>query len=220
MAGQGKQGYLYGSAGSSVSGMVTRGALLCLVSATGFGLAPIFARQSYAAGIGVPSMLAVRFALAALVFWAVVLWRRPSRPSWRVLLVCAGLGAVGYACQAAFYFGALTHISASLVSLLLYAYPALVTVLAVVLRRESMDRRKGVALGLSGLGLVLLLGAGGLGGPSAVGVLLGLGAALAYALYLTVADGLPRGVDLYLVSPWCARGRRSAWEPGRRRRST
>lgn len=200
MASQGKQGYLYGSLRSSVRGMISRGTVLCLVSASGFGLAPIFAGESYAAGIGVSTMLAARFTLAALVFWAVVAWRRPRPPSPRVLLVCVALGAVGYACQAAFYFGALTHISASLVSLLLYAYPALVTALAIALRRESLDRRRTAALALSGFGLLLLLGTGGLGGPDAIGVLLGLGAALAYALYLTVAEGLPGELDLYLLS--------------------
>ena len=52
-----------------------------------------------------------------------------------------GLGAVGYAMQSAFYFGALTRIDASLVGLLLYAYPALVLLLAYALRRERPGRQ-------------------------------------------------------------------------------
>jgi drug/metabolite transporter (DMT)-like permease len=48
---------------------------------------------------------------------------------------------------------------------------------------------------------VLLLSTGGGTGPAHLpGVLLALGAAIAYALYLTVADGLPPGLDLYLLS--------------------
>ena len=50
-------------------------------------------------------------------------------------------GAVGYAAQAGLFFGALTRIDASLTSLLLYIYPALVFVGAVALRREHADRR-------------------------------------------------------------------------------
>ncbi|WP_433237092.1 DMT family transporter [Streptosporangium sp. CA-135522] len=174
------------------------GAALCLISATGFGLAPIFARETYAAGVGVSTMLTVRFGLAAAVFCIMVAWRRPAVPTRRTLVVCALLGAVGYACQAAFYFGALTVISAPLVALLLYTYPALVTGIAVVLRRQSLDRRRVAALGCSAVGLLLLLGTGG--SADTGGVLLGLGAAVAYAIYLTVAEGLPDDLDLYLLS--------------------
>jgi drug/metabolite transporter (DMT)-like permease len=178
-----------------------RGAALCLVSATGFGVAAIFAKESYRAGVSVPTMLAVRFALAAAIFWVVVAWRRPTFPRRRVLLSCVGLGAAGYALQAALYFGALTRISASLTALLLYAYPALVTVLAVVLRRERADRRRVAALACSAAGLVLLLGTGGTAGSAAIsGVLLALGAAVTYAVYLTVAVGLPADLDVYLLS--------------------
>ncbi|MFI6816504.1 DMT family transporter [Nonomuraea sp. NPDC050328] len=178
--------------------VVSAGALLCLVSATGFGLSPLFAKEAYAAGVGVPTLLAVRFAVAAALFWVIVAWRRPTVPPRRTLAVAAALGAVGYACQAAFFFGALTLADASLVSLLLYAYPALVTVLAVLLRRESLDVRRAAALACSAAGLVLLLGAGG--SAHSAGVLLALGAAVAYSLYLTVAAGLPAGLDLYLLS--------------------
>jgi drug/metabolite transporter (DMT)-like permease len=164
-------------------------------------MAAIFAKESYRAGVSVPSLLAVRFALAAAVFWVVVAFRRPAWPSRRVLVVCVILGAGCYALQAGLYFAALTRIDASLVALLLYAYPALVTVLAMVLRRESPDRRRVVALVCSGSGLLLILGTAASGGAvSSAGVLLALGAAGAYAVYLTVADGLPVDLDLYLLS--------------------
>jgi drug/metabolite transporter (DMT)-like permease len=186
---------------SASPGAARRGAVLCLLSAVGFGLAAVLAKQCRLSGISVPSMLTVRFALAAAIFWAVVAWRRPSLPTNRVLGVCIGLGAVGYALQATFYFGALTSIDASLVSLLLYIYPALVMVLALALRRETLTRRRLAALACSIAGLVLLLSTGGGTGPAHLpGVLLALGAAIAYALYLTVADGLPPGLDLYLLS--------------------
>ncbi|MCW2918508.1 MAG: protein of unknown function transrane [Actinomycetia bacterium] len=178
-----------------------RGAVLCLLSATAFGMAAIFAKESYRAGVSVPSMLTVRFAFAAAVFWVVVAFRRPALPSRGVLMVCVILGAGGYALQSGFYFAALAKIDASLVALLLYAYPALVTVLAMVLRRESPDRRRVAALICSGSGLLLILGTAASGGDIApAGVLLALGAAGAYAVYLTVADGLPVDLDLYLLS--------------------
>src|SRR5262245_24394793 len=71
-----------------------RGALLCLVSAAGFGVAAVFAKESYGAGLNVPTMLAVRFAVAAAVFWALVAWRRPQRPVPRTVFAAIGLGSI------------------------------------------------------------------------------------------------------------------------------
>src|SRR4051794_25188889 len=102
-----------------------RGIALCVLSACGFGAMAIFAKEAYAEGVTVVTLLAVRFVMAALLFWAVVLIRRTPLPSRRVLLTGLALGAGGYAVQAGLYFAALTRIDASLVSLLLYLYPAL-----------------------------------------------------------------------------------------------
>ena len=174
---------------------------LCMLSAIAFGLAPLFAKECFAAGFSVSAMLTGRFGIAALVFWAVVAVRRPALPGPRLLLACLALGGVGYAVQAACYFGALTRIDASLAGEMLYVYPAIVLVLGVALRRERASRRKLAALGCSVSGLVLLLGCAGSNGPVApAGVLLAFGAALTYALYVTVANGLPADLDVYLLS--------------------
>lgn len=185
----------------SPSRTTSRGALLCLISAAGFGFAAVFAKESYRAGLNVPTMLAVRFAIAAAVFWALVAWRRPRWPARRTVFAAVGLGSIGYALQSVLYFGALTKINASLTSLLLYLYPALVTGLAVLLRRERPDRRRLAALLSSAAGLVLVLGAGSaIGSVAGFGVLLALASALTYALYLTVAAGLPEDLDVFLLS--------------------
>jgi len=188
------------TAGTGPSLALRRGTVLCLVSAAGFGIGPVIAEEAYAAGVSVPTLLALRFAIAAVVLWGVVVRRRHAFPPKRVLVTCAALGGVGYACQAELYFASLARIDAALAALLLYTYPALVTVLAVVLRRASPDRRRLAALACSGAGVLLLLGPGSSGEAQAVGVLLALGAALSYALYLTVAEGLPVTLDLHLLS--------------------
>ncbi|MGV9305470.1 DMT family transporter [Nonomuraea sp. NPDC003727] len=176
------------------------GVLWCLISAAAFGLSPIFAKEAYQSGASVTELLTGRFVIAAVVLWAICAWRRPALPTRKVIATAVGLGAVGYAVQALCYFGAVARIDASLAALLLYTFPALVTALAVALRRESLDRRKLAALACSAVGLVLLLGLGGVAEGGTTGVLLALGAAVAYSLYLTVADGLPADVDVYLLS--------------------
>lgn len=178
------------------SGPSRTGVLLCFVSGISFGLAAVFAKEAFAAGWSVPALLSTRFLVAAAVLWIVVAIRRPARPSPRSVLACIGLGAIGYALQAGCYFGALTKLNAGVVGQLLYVYPALVFLLAVLRRREKWSRRKLLALGATTAGLVLLLqGGGGSTGWAPVGVLLALGSAVVYSIYITIADTLPADLD-------------------------
>jgi drug/metabolite transporter (DMT)-like permease len=184
----------------------TAGVLFCVVSAFGFGLMAVFAKEAYAAGLGVTALLAARFVLAAGVFWAIVAVRRPARPPRRVALTCLGLGAIGYAAQAGLFFSALEHIDASLTSLLLYTYPALVFCGAVALRRERVTSWKAVALGLAGAGAALVLLGGGTQRLEATGVMLALAAGATYAVYILVADGIVARVDPVLLGALVASG--------------
>ena len=51
------------------------GALLVLASAVAFGVMPIFGKLSFEAGVGVATLLFVRFAIAAPILWAAVALR-------------------------------------------------------------------------------------------------------------------------------------------------
>jgi drug/metabolite transporter (DMT)-like permease len=161
----------------------------------------IFAKEAYRSDVSVMTLLALRFALAAAVFWAIVAVRRPL-PAWperRLVLAALGLGALGYAVQSGTFFAALTRIDASLDALLLYVYPALVFAAAVALRRESADRRRLAALGLATGGAALVLAGGGTGALDGLGVVLGLSAAVAYAAYILVADRVVGAFDPFVL---------------------
>lgn len=167
------------------------GLLLCLASAVGFGAMAIFAKKAYATGLDVTTLLALRFVLAAVLLWALVVIRgRGGLGDPRLLLVGGLLGVAGYSVQAGLYFGALTHIAAGLTSLLLYTYPALVTVAAIALRRESADRRRLGALAVASGGVALVLAGGGVGDLDPVGVAMALGAAVFYTGYILISDGV------------------------------
>jgi drug/metabolite transporter (DMT)-like permease len=179
-----------------------RGVALCLLSAVGFGLMAIFAKEAYRSDVSVLTLLALRFGLAAIAFWAIAAARGPRivLPPRRVVLTGLGLGAFGYTLQSAGYFGALTRMDASLTALLLYTYPALVFAGALAIGRERADRRRVAALALATTGTGLVLAAGGGGGLDAIAVGLAIGAATVYAVYILVADRVVGRLDPFLLS--------------------
>ena len=169
------------------------GAALCLVSATGFGAMAIFGKQAYEEGVTTLTLLVVRFGLASAIF-ALALAARPALAAGlrgagrRTLAIGVGLGAVGYATQAGLFVAALQRLDASLLALVLYTYPAWVMLASMALGRERPTRARIAALGLASVGLVALLAGAAGGSLDAVGVLMGLGAALTYTAYILVAD--------------------------------
>jgi drug/metabolite transporter (DMT)-like permease len=182
----------------------------------------VFAKEAYRSGVSVPSLLALRFAIAAASFWAIVAirGRRPAVPppaAWsprRMTLIGLALG-LGYAAQAGGYFGALTRIDASLTSLLLYVYPALVFAGAVLLRRERPDARRVGALVLATAGVALVLAGGGAGALDGLGVALGLFAAVCYAAYILVTDSVVAGFDPFRLGALVTTGAAGAmWTYG------
>src|ERR1700752_3307411 len=152
------------------------GALLCLLSAAGFGAMAIFGKLAYDAGVEVGDLLLVRFALAAALLLAVVSATGALRGlSRRAVLTGLGMGAIGYAAQSGLFFGALERMDASLLALILYVYPALVLAAAVALGRERATPRRIVALVVALAGVALVLAGAASGGVDAVGAAMGLG---------------------------------------------
>jgi drug/metabolite transporter (DMT)-like permease len=148
---------------------------------------PIFARQAFAAGVELIPMLALRFLIAAAMLWALIALRRRSLGSLRGVGLGALLGLCGYSMQAGLYFGAIERIDVSLASLILYTYPALVTVGAFALGRERVSRRKLAALALASGGTALVVG-GGTGTIDWVGAAMAFGCAIFYTGFILASD--------------------------------
>ncbi len=163
---------------------------LCLASAAAFGAMGVFGKLAYEEGATVGTLLATRFVLAALLLWlAAALVRGLRGVPRRDVLLALALGAIGYGAQAGAYFAALDRLDASLLSLLVYTYPVLVTAAAIALGREPARRRTAAALAVASSGLVLVL-AGAIGALDPVGTALGLIAAVVYAGYILISDGV------------------------------
>jgi drug/metabolite transporter (DMT)-like permease len=189
---------------------MTAGALICLASAVAFGAMGIFGKLAYGEGATVGTLLAVRFALAAALFWALVAATGALREVRRLrrsdVLAALALGAVGYSVQAGAYFTALRRLDASLLSLLLYTFPAMVTVAEIALGRERANRRTTGALALASGGLVLVLAGAGTGALDGVGAALGLAAALVYTTYILTSARVADRVAPLLLSALVATG--------------
>jgi drug/metabolite transporter (DMT)-like permease len=170
------------------------GTILCLSSGAAFGAMAVFGKLAYSEGATVGTLLSVRFALAAALFWALVLAGRARREiaalGPRSLAAGLGLGACGYALQSGCYFAALQRIDASLLSLLLYTFPAMVAAAAVVLGRERLDAQRVSALALALGGLVLVVAGAGTGALDPLGAALAIAAAVVYSTYILVSDGV------------------------------
>ena len=166
------------------------GVFLILVSGISFGASAIFARFAYEAGTNPITLLFLRFGIASVCMLFMALVRGISVPRGRILLGLVLMGAVGYAGQSFCYFTALTLTSAGLVALLLYLYPALVTVLAVVVLKEPVSKLKIIALIFALAGTALTIGPAGGGKP--LGIVLGLGAAFIYSVYILVGSKITK----------------------------
>lgn len=169
----------------------SRGLALVLAAAVAYGTMPILTKLAYANGVSLPALLAYRFSLAAALF-AALGWSAPALP-WRqrALLWAVGFVFVGNALA---YFTALQHTPAAVVSLLLYSYPVMVTLMAPLFGLERLRARGLLAATLAFAGCALTAAGAGLSGVRLRGIALALLSALIYALYVVVSSRFASGI--------------------------
>jgi drug/metabolite transporter (DMT)-like permease len=188
--------------------MDTTGSFFCLASAAAFGAMAVLGKLAYVEGATVGTLLATRFVLAAAVlrlFLACTGRVRALRTlSRRDVAIALALGAVCYSAQASAAFAALERLDASLLWLLIYTYPVMVTVAAIALRREPASRRTAAALALASTGLVLVLAGAASGALDPLGTALGLAAAVVCSAYILISTGVAARVEpLVLTTLLC-----------------
>jgi drug/metabolite transporter (DMT)-like permease len=188
------------------AGRVRAGIAFVVTSAVGFGVMAVLARFAFASGVDAPTLLALRFSLAAIVMLAVLRVRGLPLPRGSTLSILVALGALGYGGEAICYFTALKLAPAGLAALLLYVHPALVAVLAAVFLHERLTVAKLGALAIALVGTMLTVGPA-IGGDDlarAPNLLAGLGFAAAsaafYAVYIIVASWVGRRAEAMPMS--------------------
>ncbi len=170
------------------------GTFLVLVSAVSFGLMPIFARFAYLAGVGVGELLFLRFAFASIIMAIFLgLTGKFVRPSGRQILSLLALGGIAYFLQATLYFTSLTLVPVPLVALILYSYPAFVTAGSISLGWETLSRRIQASLLLALIGVILVANTGF--SFKVIGVVMALGAAITYSIYILASSRALEGLS-------------------------
>lgn len=182
------------------------GLLLCLLSASAFSSAGLLGRLAFDDGVGVMTLLALRYGGATLLFWPLVRLGGEHLPDWPTVVSVLGLGAGLFAFQAGLFYAALARLDAGLCTLLLYTFPAMVTVGAIIIGRErpSLIKAGAVCVATVGIGLVLL-------GDATVradilGVVLALASAVCAAGWVLASDRILRGVPALVVSALVSTG--------------
>lgn len=172
------------------------GAALIVLAASCFATLGPLTRFAEDAGVSALALVAWRGALGATVMLAFIVTRRlaglaaplrigsiPARDRWFMLGAVAASTVLNLS-----VFVAFTRISIALALLLFYLYPAMVAVVSVVWLGERLDRLRWLALGLSLVGLVLVLaGAGDLGTLDLLGIALAFVGGLAQVFYVLAA---------------------------------
>jgi len=168
------------------------GTLYILASSLCFGSMAIFARMAYASGLDTPTLLLLRFTMAAALMWTLLLVKGMKLPKGKGMVMLLAMGAIGYAGQSFSFFTALTLASAGLVSLLLYLYPAIVTILARIVFRHPLTWIQVSAVAVALIGSVLTIGKAGDGKP--LGIFFGILAAFIYSVYILAGSRFPKDV--------------------------
>lgn len=191
------------------------GVALCVTTAVCYAAMAIFAKLAYNAGANITTVLAPRFALAAVVLWLIAANRGVARAVVRRdALLAFAAGVVLYAGETELMFQAFAHIDVSLAELIVFCYPAIVVFGAIALRRERPSARRFVALALATFGVTLVLAGGATLSASVGGMALPLGAAVLYASYVLVIQPIGERLHPLTLASLVASGAALAFAVG------
>jgi drug/metabolite transporter (DMT)-like permease len=161
--------------------------------------------------LAVPSMLAIRFGIAAALLAAALVVRgQTPLPASGERVALAALGVFGYAVEATLFFLALQHGQAAAVTLLFFTYPVIVALVSWAMGRGAPGWLLGGSLVCATGGAALMVLASGGLAIRPLGVMFALLAATAFSGYLILADMVlkrtPPLAGSMWVSAWAAIG--------------
>lgn len=177
---------------------------LILLSSVGFGSLSTLTVLTSNAGLPLVPAMFWRYLLAALVLLVVLRHRITHITRVRAIRLLV-VGGLGQAVITYLSLRALEYLPVGPLAFLFYTYPAWVALISAVLGRERLTLVRFVSLAIAMIGIVVMVGTPNATALSRFGVLLALGTAFLYALYLPalnfVQEGVPAAVStFYLIT--------------------
>jgi drug/metabolite transporter (DMT)-like permease len=195
--------HCYIAAMESQTASLQRATLWIVASAFSFGSISVLTVLLRTGGVPLLTAMAWRYVLAALILFAVVGIRPLRLLSRRRLAFLLMIGGFGQALITYVSLHALEYISVGPLAFLFYTYPAWVAILAAVRKTERLTLVRVVALSLALFGVSAMVGAPSSESLNPIGVMLALGSAVLYAVYLPSLGHLqatiPAAVSTFLV---------------------
>jgi drug/metabolite transporter (DMT)-like permease len=175
---------------------VATGLLLAGLGAIAFSGKAIIVKLAYQHGVDAVTLIMFRMLFALPIFAVMAWWASRGKPAltradWAGVI---GLGLTGYYLASFFDFAGLQYISASLERLILYLNPTLVLILGLVLYKRRIVPQQALGMAISYGGVLVVFGheVKLQGGDVALGALLVLLSAVAYAIYLSYSGEMVR----------------------------
>lgn len=185
-----EQGTLSGMSAAASRSSESLGVIYALISAASFGFLGVLGALGRVHGFTNSTLLSWRFIGSAVILGGMY-WGRNGIPRFETRPFL--LGIAGYSLQSLIFFETVERIGPGKAAILLYTYPALVTLLGWLSHRQRPARAHLAGLAVTTVGCLLVLYSHE-GAFSLIGVILGLTTALVYSVYLILGEQVLKGI--------------------------
>lgn len=158
-----------------------------IITGVTYGLNPLFAVPLLRNGASVESILFFRYGMAVLILGIVLLLDRQSfKISWKQSVVLLALGLL-FTSSSMLLFQAYSYIPSGLATTLVFLYPVLVALIMVFLKVVP-SWPVWVSIIATFAGVVIMTQSNSSQSINPIGILLSIGSALAYALFIVIIN--------------------------------
>lgn len=158
-----------------------------IITGITYGFNPLFGLPLMKAGASIEAILFFRYAISVVLLGIFIFLSNKSfRISWKQMGILLILGCL-YTMSSIFLFEAYNYIASGLATTLIFLYPVFVALIMVVLRVYP-SWQVWLAILATFVGVLLMTYSGDGQNISMVGVLLSLGSALVYALFIVIIN--------------------------------
>lgn len=158
-----------------------------IITGITYGLNPLFGMPLMNKGVSIDSILLFRYGIAVLILGVILFFDKQSfKISWKQAGVLLILGLL-YTSSSIFLFEAYKYIPSGLATTLIFLYPVLVALIMVFLRVVP-SWQVWLAIVATFVGVVIMTQSNSAQETNPIGVLLSLGSALVYALFIVIIN--------------------------------